>query len=263
MKVLIFTSNALRHKFFANRIADYANDTLVISECRESDQINKSYGDNDAIISHFNKRFLTEKKFFDGNYEFRAKCIPILYKEVNSESIYQIIQSFNPDVMIVFGSSIIREPILSLGKKNRFINLHLGLSPYYKGNGTNFWPFINDELEFLGSTILHLDSGIDTGDIITHVRPKIEETDDVHSLGCKIIKDSVETIIEILKRVKNNQEINRIPQWSVEDEKVYKLKDFNEIILNEYFEKMERGIVKEFLKKERKEFRIIDEIHSS
>jgi len=66
-----------------------------------------------------------------------------------------------------------------------------------------------------------------------------------------------------LKRVKYNQEINRIPQWSVEDEKVYKLKDFNEIILNEYFEKMERGIVKEFLKKERKEFRIIDEIHSS
>ena len=164
--------------------------------------------------------------------------------------------------MIVFGSSIIKEPILSLGKKNKFINLHLGLSPYYKGNGTNFWPFINNEMEFLGSTIMHLDSGIDTGDIITHVRPKIEDDDDVHSLGCKIIKDSAETIIEILKRIKNNQEINRIPQWTIQNERIYKLKDFNEEILKQYFDKMKKNIVKEFSKKKKKEFRIIETIYS-
>ena len=262
MKVVIFTSNALRHKFFANTIADNVDETLVISECRENDQINKSYGENDSIISHFNRRYLTEKKFFSGNYEFRTKCIPILYKEVNSELIFEKIQSFNPDVMMVFGSSIIREPILSLGERNRFINLHLGLSPYYKGNGTNFWPFINDELEYLGSTILHLDSGIDTGDIITHVRPKIEEQDDVHSLGCKIIKDSVEVIIKILQRIESGQEINRIPQWEIQNEKIYKLKDFNEEILNKYFEKMKSGIIKNFSKKKKKEFKIIDKFYS-
>jgi len=262
MKVAIFTSNALRHKFFANRIAENVDETLVISECRENDQINKSYGENDSIISHFNRRYLTEKKFFSGNDEFRTKCIPILYKEVNSELVYEKIQSFKPDVMMVFGSSIIREPILSLGKKNRFINLHLGLSPYYKGNGTNFWPFINDELEYLGSTVLHLDPGIDTGDIITHVRPEIEEQDDVHSLGCKIIKDSVEVIIEILQRIDSEQEINRIPQWEIQDEKVYKLKDFNEQILKQYFQKMENGIIKKFLKKKKKEFKIIDKFYS-
>ena len=50
MKVVIFTSNALRHKFFANTIADNVDETLVISECRENDQINKSYGENDSII---------------------------------------------------------------------------------------------------------------------------------------------------------------------------------------------------------------------
>ena len=204
---------------------------------------------------------LLKKKYFEGNDEFRAKCIPILYKEVNSEFISRKIESYNPDVMIVFGSSIIRESILSLSKKNRFINLHLGLSPYYKGNGTNFWPFINDELEFLGSTILHLDSGIDTGDIITHVRPQIEENDNVHSLGCKIIDDSVKAIIKILERIKNNQDINRIPQWTIKNERVYKLKDFNEEILKKYFEKIDNGIINEFSKKKKKEFKIIDTIH--
>ena len=261
MKVVIFTSNALRHKFLANNIANFVDDTLIISECRENDEENKSYGENESIISHFNERYLTEKKYFEGNDEFRAKCIPILYKEVNSEFISRKIESYNPDVMIVFGSSIIRESILSLSKKNRFINLHLGLSPYYKGNGTNFWPFINDELEFLGSTILHLDSGIDTGDIITHVRPQIEENDNVHSLGCKIIDDSVKAIIKILERIKNNQDINRIPQWTIKNERVYKLKDFNEEILKKYFEKIDNGIINEFSKKKKKEFKIIDTIH--
>ena len=180
---------------------------------------------------------------------------------MNNEAIYKEIQSFNPDAMIVFGSSIIREPILSLGKKNKFINLHLGLSPYYKGNGTNFWPFINDELEFLGSTILHIDSGIDTGDIITHVRPEIAEDDNVHSLGCKIIRDSANAIIDILKLIKDDQEINRIPQWIVENEKIYKMKDFNNTILKKYFERMDNNIVKEFSKKKKKEFRIIETIH--
>ena len=110
------------------------------------------------------------------------------------------------------------------------MNLHLGLSPYYKGNATNFWPFVNNELECLGSTILHVDAGIDTGDIITHVKPKIEIGDNVHTIGCKIIRESVSKIKEILNLIKNGDEINRVKQWKVNDEKIYRLKDFDEDI---------------------------------
>jgi len=261
MKIVIFTSNALRHKYLSNIISKTFPETLVISECRENDQINQSYGENDLIISHFNHRYQAEKKFFKGNDEFKTPCIPILYKEVNSEFIFKKIQSVDPDAMIVFGASIIREPLLSLGKKNRFINLHLGLSPYYKGNGTNFWPFINDELEFLGSTILHIDSGIDTGDIITHVRPHIESNDNVHTIGCKIVKNSVDKLIEILKRIENNDMINRIPQWKADNERIYKLKDFNENILRQYLDNMEDNIIKKFLTRKKREFKIIESIH--
>ena len=37
------------------------------------------------------------------------------------------------------------------------INVHLGLSPYYKGSATNFWPFVNNELQFLGVTFMVTD----------------------------------------------------------------------------------------------------------
>ena len=260
MKAVIFTSNSIRHKFFANSLKNYLDDLLIVSECRENDEFNESYGKNDEITNHFKNRNKIEKEFFKGNDQFDSKCIPILYKEVNHNFIYEKIKRYDPDIMIVFGSSIIKQPLLSLGKKNRFLNLHLGLSPYYKGNATNFWPFINNELEFLGSTILHIDSGIDTGDIITHVRPKIEKNDNVHTIGCKIIQESAKKMGMILKLIKEKKEINRIPQWKIENEKIYKLRDFNEEILKDYLKKIENGIVEKFLTKEKKEFKIINSI---
>lgn len=263
MKIVVFTSNSFRHKFLANSLSKCVDDALIVVECRENDDSNHSYGENEHIISHFKKRFETEKKEFGTNSEFLAKSIPILHKEVNSKFIFEKIQEYDPDVMIIFGSSIIREPLLSLGKKNKFINLHLGLSPYYKGNATNFWPFINNELEYLGSTILHVDSGIDTGDIITHVKPRIEIGDDVHTIGCKIIRDSVEKIKEILNFIKNEQEINRIKQWSVENEKIYRLKDFNEDVLKKYLKLLDEGIIDNFLNKEKKDVKIVDEIKNN
>ena len=260
MKIVIFTSNSFRHKFLANSLSRCVEDALVIVECRENDDSNHSYGQSESIISHFKKRYQTEKKMFGENNEFLTKSIPILYKEVNSKFIFEKIQEYNPDVMIIFGSSIIKEPLLSLGKKNRFINLHLGLSPYYKGNATNFWPFLNNELDYLGSTILHVDSGIDTGDIITHVKPKIEKGDNVHTIGCKIIRDSVEKIKEILNVIENDGEVNRIKQWSVDNEKIYRLKDFNEDILKKYLKLVEEGIVEKYLNNEKKDVKIVDKI---
>ena len=37
------------------------------------------------------------------------------------------------------------------------LNIHLGLSPYYRGAGTNFWPLVNGEPEYCGATIHFLD----------------------------------------------------------------------------------------------------------
>ena len=132
-------------------------------------------------------------------------------------------------------------------KPNRFINLHLGLSPYYRGSGTNFWPFVNKELEYVGSTILHLDPGIDTGDIISHVQPKFEHDDDVHTIGCKVIEESVTTLIKIIEMVKKGKELQRIKQWNVPNSRYYKNNDFNEDILKKYKQNLENGLIANYL----------------
>ena len=57
-----------------------------------------------------------------------------------------------PDVVLVCGTGILREELINLFP-GHIINIHLGLSPYYRGAGTNFWPLVNREPEYLGATI--------------------------------------------------------------------------------------------------------------
>jgi phosphoribosylglycinamide formyltransferase 1 len=257
MKIVILTSNGLRHKFLANSLSSHVDDTLVISECVSNDFIYTNSQNITNIDNHFLLRSETEKTFFPNNDFFVSKTLPIIYKEVNLDYVYQVIKNFKPDLMVVFGSSIIRDPLLSLLPAGNIINLHLGLSPYYRGSGTNFWPFVNNELEYLGSTILHINSGIDTGDIICHVRPMINDKDNVHTIGCKIIQTSVVSLIKIIQLFKEGKKLNRIKQWDVK-ERYYKTKDFDDDALLTYTTNLKNGVVSNYLKQDKKNIKLVD-----
>lgn len=258
MKAVLLTSNSIRHKFVANTLAKNLDDLLVISECKQGDFIEPSTtGQSDVLRKHFQQRYETEKIFFPGNDEFKAKTVPILYGELSSPYIYDVIKKFSPDIAFVFGSSIIKKPLLFLLPVGSSINLHLGLSPYYKGSGTNFWPFVNEELEYVGSTLLHIDAEIDTGDIIAHVRPKIEIGDNVHTIGCKVIKDSAACLINILKIVSKGKKLNRVKQWQISNERYYRTKDFNEEVLKNYQQKLENGLIQKYISGPQKSLKLI------
>lgn len=258
MKVVIFTSNAIRHKFFANKINNYVEECMIFSESKPLDSdVTNNYQELTSIQKHFYDRFMTEKKFFEGNDTFLGETFTINRGQINSLETIERIRKFQPDVILVFGSSILKEEIIRLVPTGKFLNMHLGISPYYRGSGTNFWPFVNNELEFVGATILHIDPGIDTGDIVTHIRPIFEINDNVHSIGCKIIQKGTETMIKILEKIKENIEINREKQWKVSEEKYYRMKDFDESALKKYHQNLKNGIIKEFLQKNNSNIKLI------
>ena len=87
----------------------------------------------------------------------------------NDPAEVALMAAARPDVVLVFGTGILREPLLS-AFDGRIINIHLGLSPYYRGAGTNFWPLVNREPEYVGATIHYLDAGIDTGPMLAHAQ---------------------------------------------------------------------------------------------
>lgn len=243
MRIVIFTSNARRHTYVANTLSRHTEAALVISESRGE----SSRGEpKTPTEKHFAERDRIEQKFFPDDV-FAAEAIELPYGEANSPEVYEKAREFAPDMGFVFGASVIREPLLSLIPSGRFVNMHLGLSPYYRGSGTNFWPFINEELEYVGATLLHIDAGIDTGDIIAHVRPTIELGDTVHTIGCKTIMSGTKKLLGCMDLVRSGKELPRVKQRGIPNARYYRNSDFTDEIALEYLRKIEGGLIEKHL----------------
>ena len=92
MKIVILTSNGLRHKFFANSLSSKSDDTLIISESKSTNSENLKLNDTNPIDEHFKLRNKTEEFFFPNNPSFIKEVLSIPYKDINREDIFQKIK---------------------------------------------------------------------------------------------------------------------------------------------------------------------------
>jgi methionyl-tRNA formyltransferase len=248
MRVIILTADQLRHKYFACRLMESFDVTAVFCEKKAPKISAKRIDNNDEFLNwHFNELRKTEEVFFK---DFVSKKMPlhsdkVRYlddKNLNHPDVIEEIKRLKPDCAAVLGTCILKDEIIDAIPK--IINLHLGLSPYYRGSGTNFWPLYNKELEYIGVTIHFLDKGIDSGEIIRQRRPKIEVDDNIHTLGCKAIVSGADAMIEIISALAQNKIIKSYPQKP--GGQLYLKKDFTREKLETAYGYIKSGLIKDY-----------------
>lgn len=74
-----------------------------------------------------------------------------------------------PRVVLVFGTRVLDRATLA-ATDARFINLHAGITPLYRGVHGGYWALHHRQPEHFGATIHLVDEGIDTGGILGQVR---------------------------------------------------------------------------------------------
>lgn len=123
--------------------------------------------------------------------------LPVLQPEriKGDESFFEHIQSLNPDVIVVvaFGQ-ILPESILNIPKYG-CINIHGSLLPKYRGAAPIQWSILNEELK-TGVTIMYMDKGMDTGDMLLKKEMIIAPTDTYETLHDKMKIVGVEALKE-------------------------------------------------------------------
>lgn len=116
-----------------------------------------------------------------------AHNIPVLQpvRIKGDEEFLSHIQSLNPDIIIVvaFGQ-ILPESILNIPKYG-CINIHGSLLPKYRGAAPIQWSILNEE-PVTGVTIMYMDKGMDTGDMLLKKEMVIESTDTYETLHDKM-----------------------------------------------------------------------------
>lgn len=84
---------------------------------------------------------------------------------VNNEACKILLQQLQPDIIIVNGTRIISKKILRCCKAV-FINMHVGITPAYRGSHGGYWALYNNDPEHFGTTIHMVDEGVDTGAVL-------------------------------------------------------------------------------------------------
>lgn len=248
MRIALFTSTHLRHKYIAAQLKAQLDIVVIITE-EKSKKIEDSSAynaeDQHLLDTHFKDRTTVEEQFFGAFKQFPNDTphVSLAFGSINSEQTLRYLEEYKVDYILLFGTSIIK-PIILEKFPNKVINLHLGLSPYYKGSGTNFFPIVNNEFECIGATIHIATLKVDAGGILHQLRlEELYKEDTIHSIGNRLIKKAGVLYPKIVKDFLENK-IVPIPQEETTLSKEYRIKDFTpEAIRKAHNVLANRGIV--------------------
>lgn len=212
LKVLVLCGRSPRHLYVANALCASADVQAIVQETGSEFSASKLFRrlrpDN---LLRKGWRWMRDRRRYAGNPE--AKFFfpdrqprldrPELVREVphiNHPEVVQLAQELQPDLICVFGTSLIRGALLNEGRLG-IVNLHGGLSPEYRGADCTFWALYNGEPEKVGCTLHYIDSGIDTGRLIAHVSPEVREGDGELVLFWRAVRDSAAVYVEVVARL--------------------------------------------------------------
>lgn len=147
-----------------------------------------------------------------------AHTIPVLQPEKirRPESVAEL-KRYEADVFVVaaFGQILSKE-ILDMPKFG-CINIHASLLPKYRGSSPIQWAVINGE-EKSGVTIMQMDEGVDTGDILYRKEIFLDKEETGETLFAKLSVLGAKAIVEALKML---EEGKLVPVKQKEEEATY------------------------------------------
>jgi hypothetical protein len=181
MKITLFTNNQARHTSLIESMAEIAKEVYVIQECSTffPGRVKNDYHCTEVVRKYFDKVIGAEELVF-GKLRFCPRNIRYLFiksEDLNLIDLDIFEQALHSNAYIVFGSSYIKGPLLDFLIKSRAYNIHMGISPYYRGSSCNFWPLYDGRPDLVGATIHLLSRELDSGPIMFHAFPRTKKTD--------------------------------------------------------------------------------------
>jgi methionyl-tRNA formyltransferase len=219
--IIIFCGRSPRHLYVANRLCRAANVLAIVQETGShwsAKKIRRMLAP--ANLWRKASRWLRDRKRYQGNPEakfFFGDKVPTLERpdlvvevpHINHPRVLQLVERHCPDLVCVFGTSLIRGALLAPSRPP-LVNLHGGLSPEYRGADCTFWALYNGEPEKVGCTLHFINQGIDTGDLIAHIMPEVHKGDEELVLFWRGVQESAEAYVEFLRRFTTGQRFGRV-----------------------------------------------------
>lgn len=251
MRVILFSGTHPRHLYIHEEIIRLGVECAVVVMQREQliPEPPKNIPEKDKrnFIRHFIERQTIEKEVYgelvpDDLFSHIPiyKCTP---ETLNGVGTIDFVRKFNADFAFIFGTDLIKGELLESLPEIK-INLHLGLSPWYRGSATLFWPFYFLQPQFSGATFHQILPEADAGGILHQSVPKLQRGDGIHDVGAKTVMSAKHDLRDLLS---GYQEFG----WSFEEQKtsgrLFLTRDFQPAHLRVIYDLYENNIVDLYL----------------
>jgi methionyl-tRNA formyltransferase len=121
--------------------------------------------------------------------------------DVNQREFLKQVHCFFPELIVLAGyGQIVKQEFIDIALFG-CINLHGGKLPQYRGSSPMNWALINGDVEFTLS-IIKVDSGVDTGDVLLERTFPISDNDtisDLHNLANSVFPEMVTEVVNIIQ----------------------------------------------------------------
>lgn len=137
--------------------------------------------------------------FNDAPFEkVEAQIATLCTEDVNSRQVLDFLGFINPDLIVINGTSLLQKQYME-AFPGKILNLHVGITPEYRGAHGGFWALYNEDMENLGVTVHMVDKGIDTGAIIFQERVQIAVDDTLNMIVSRQQKIGVDLLLKAVR----------------------------------------------------------------
>lgn len=125
-------------------------------------------------------------------------------ESVNSQAAIDLLKELQPGIVIVNGTRIITETVLS-AIEAPFVNTHMGITPRYRGVHGGYWALACGDTENCGVTVHLVDKGIDTGGVLYQDRIQIQNDDNFNTYPIHQIAKAIPLMKAVLQDARENK----------------------------------------------------------
>jgi hypothetical protein len=128
----------------------------------------------------------------------------------NSTQAIELLRELDPRVVLLSGTRVLSRELLR-AVPARFVNVHAGITPRYRGVHGAYWSLVARDPEHCGVTVHFVDTGIDTGPVIAQTTIRPTDQDNITTYPLLQLAAALPLLRAALRQLMDGDEFATVP----------------------------------------------------